>query len=966
VPGAADVQVEVMRPDGGVFPAVTCTSSPCTVQIDGRQTTHLFRLTYRNPSGAVLSRGDWHELAASATFVDVPEPSTVSYARQGKMTVYVAPKGMIDAMPFTMRSVDYFVGSGEYNAKDPDILPRNKTGRHVTYSLYNDLATFMPHHEFQILRNTPELGNHTEQAFAHMWVNHDAFSTRGQTRNNALWTNMDRFGIEEISNLFSGTAGQNGVVLSPHADSPCAGDCVDRSAQAYSTAAADVALTAARPYLLIGYGQDFDEVNTVVATPQAGCSVKWQYRTASGWADLSSFQAGYNHPDVINLRASGRLRFTPPADWAQSIQSGTWPKPWIRVGVSGCTTYPVLSRVFGDNWRVHEMPAADRKMWNNTMLAAADGEQFSSLTINITVPRTLTAVYQYSRADGSWGNLTLTSSTSQNNFSSTGTRTIAWSIPGDWAAFDHSGSGVPKKWIRVTGTGGDEPPVVPVVSTFTIGGGTTTQAISTASGRGWDPRAPGVIRAGTNRAYNPNPPDHASARFEYQARAIITFWASSLGNIAAGYNLTKMAPDGIHRAASYMFLHHFDVKEARHDNRHNAYFFDNVNHDHGVNRLASPTAAVEGVNADHSTGTNAHIGFIGDFVALMAKRHPDMRVGGNGTTPNLTQCKLMNFCGEEGFFNYTSVHSFNFKSTWEHTMDPIIQGGNPKKSDVSITCSNIADRAKVSGGTQKLRWDKAGRGTMMCLAGYYQGANDHTRFTHSASSPFAYDTTTEVFLKGSSVQVSQSVDHNATQICSDAFAVLPVATTAYRYWHEGSGMFNLRKDAAGSCMTLATPSDDWLVTGINKGDELFRVTSCHLGLCMPRQTDGVLAWTFNFPAMGIDVGRPATARMEVPAARYGTKRPLFWRPYDKAVMLNVLASAWEDNVNDYNSRANIINFAKEGWCEGAGCKLYPLRPDGYTDNSICPASEQTADGGCTGYAPMRVGDGQVFMREAVQ
>jgi hypothetical protein len=330
----------------------------------------------------------------------------------------------------------------------------------------------------------------------------------------------------------------------------------------------------------------------------------------------------------------------------------------------------------------------------------------------------------------------------------------------------------------------------------------------------------------------------------------------------------------------------------------------------------------------------------------------------------MTQCKNADFCVEEGFFNYTSISSAGFRDVWAIVMDPMATS-NPRSATVTTVCSDAVDRLSVGSSAVSMFWDRANRGPMVCLAGYYQGANPYTLFGHSPSSPYWYGPTTEVFRKGAPVRVTAKVTSASTEICAAEFLLLPVSTSRrFPYFADGSGSFNLVKRSAGACMQFETPGSDQLIAPLSIGSPIYPVTSCHLGLCSPSLADGVISWSWNFPAMATDVGMPTAARTFVSKTSAGTKHDVWWRPYTNAVVMSVLASSTSDDAaNDYQTRSSrTIDFAEAGWCSGAGCRLYPLRADGYIDNSVCPVVERTSDGGCTGYAPWRAGDGQIFMR----
>jgi hypothetical protein len=57
-PAAAKVRISVVQPSGATLSPAVCTASPCSITVDSRTGSHLYRLEYLNASDSVVATGD--------------------------------------------------------------------------------------------------------------------------------------------------------------------------------------------------------------------------------------------------------------------------------------------------------------------------------------------------------------------------------------------------------------------------------------------------------------------------------------------------------------------------------------------------------------------------------------------------------------------------------------------------------------------------------------------------------------------------------------------------------------------------------------------------------------------------------------------------------------------------------------------------------------------------------------------
>ncbi|MBZ5581202.1 MAG: hypothetical protein LAQ30_03170 [Acidobacteriia bacterium] len=152
------------------------------------------------------------------------------------------------------------------------------------------------------------------------------------------WKDMQQFdAFESSSNLGNYLTAIHGVFTY------AAGSYTDVTVKSYSGSSGVTVANA----LYVGYMEPFDQMNFAIQTPRYGGTTAYEYWNGSGWAALVTQSDSTN-----GLGATGRVYFYPPGDWTPTVVNGSKSKFWIRVTVSGATTYPAYSKLYGDDWAV--------------------------------------------------------------------------------------------------------------------------------------------------------------------------------------------------------------------------------------------------------------------------------------------------------------------------------------------------------------------------------------------------------------------------------------------------------------------------------------------------------------------------------------------------------------------------------------------------------------------------------------
>lgn len=96
--------------------------------------------------------------------------------------------------------------------------------------------------------------------------------------------------------------------------------------------------------MYIGSEEAFDQINLVLSTPGRGITRVWEYWNGSSWTTLTVTDGS------SSFTVSGRVSFTPPADWGRKVIQSSRSKYFVRCRITAAATNPVTSSIKGDNW----------------------------------------------------------------------------------------------------------------------------------------------------------------------------------------------------------------------------------------------------------------------------------------------------------------------------------------------------------------------------------------------------------------------------------------------------------------------------------------------------------------------------------------------------------------------------------------------------------------------------------------
>jgi hypothetical protein len=248
-----------------------------------------------------------------------------------------------------------------------------------------------------------------------------------------------------------------------------------------------------------------------------------------------------------------------------------------------------------------------------------------------------------------------------------------------------------------------------------------------AQARGWSYTDLNRMNVGMgNLEYNPNPPAGASAKFRYQARTNVGFWA---------YNGAAGNPANIQNGKRTWGLHSTDLAISHvQTNGFNGMMFDNGT---AVPNISSPPNAL--LTLSDWSGTT----YLNDQIAQLHQETQDLHslFGYSFRVMTNTYTLAFAYGADVDFieaFNWAHFsNNTHFDATYDPTsgmsasFDGFADANNPNRTTgVMMTMDNVLDGLGV--GQVWYPWERGNRGPIIALATYLMGANSNTMFEYNS------------------------------------------------------------------------------------------------------------------------------------------------------------------------------------------------------------------------------------------
>jgi hypothetical protein len=696
---------------------------------------------------------------------------------------------------------------------------------------------------------------------------------------------------------------------------------------------------------MLGYAEPFDEVNFQLSTPATDANVSWEYWNGNQWASLTPYQDG-TLSGSQRLSRSGKVLFTPPSDWAASVQSGTRSKWWVRIAVSGSGT-PVASRIYGDNWLAPTRPLSNLVLPGSVLVGASS--RFSSISMDVNVPRAGGTVRWQYWAGTTWKDLTVDDGTNQL----TQNGTISFATPSDWTAASFGGE--PSNWwliCRVTS------PPNNVTRYPTVTGRINGEvAQSWQQSRGWDPSDPARVNVGSGALeYNPHPPAGASARFRYQGRAL-GIWANN------NFFLNPGDVQNDERTTSSMVVDRVADRLAA---GWNGLIVDNGN---GVPTISTPynwQDFTEMAGKNYLDENTAAYTQIGSYMRSLSPDYANYVLCVNATYWKLVKNGSCFY--EEHYRNvHNSVQPWYYRLTGQSPAlapeDHYESAGSPAQLLPENNPTGVIGWFSIwdtqdtewteNNGTILVRWDHAIRTPMAAMSSYYIWANENTRFFYLTDGGFRYYGLDDFEYHDETPEWATGADLHAnwtaeTKTLTGDFSSFPTEGMVRMGF---TGEFIKWKKVNNSQLT----TNELVAETYPAGTLMYRIKTGRMSSDDLPPIERIRRWRQYLPAMAIDIGVPdqdgynrGQAKMFwKSAAESGTLNGIQRRDFTKAIVL--FASAFGvtgshyNSLNEYSTCTNLAEVCEDN-AFLLGGTYYPLRPDGTTGPGIDRIRLRSAEG----------------------
>jgi hypothetical protein len=901
VQNAVDVLITVKKPDGRDLPPVVCTASPCTVSIDSRQKDHLYRIAYRDASGATLSTSDWMpiQVAQSDTQAVYASGNGETWNKFGFYLMQNTPNWV--GSKESERSARYF-GKRMWMGVNGVPMIADNPGMWTQARYIDGRAKYS--HEIQELQDTADkYGWNHEDMLLHMNRNHRWATSQFR------WTTANRF--DAFERAASGSY-VNGVLVGDAAETH--GAFADRSDAAYSPAANDVALSPQTPVLYIGYGEPFAEANLILGKPASGCAVAWEYWNGVEWAALPLSSTGAQN----TLSESGKVEWLPPAAWQRKVVKASRNKWWIRVRTADCSAHPALSQILADNWEARTDPLPTITLSSNsggTFSGTAPDEGFRENTHGLH--------YLFTPNQDCSENPSL-------NVNGWGAKPLR----------EEDGT------TPMTCTAGQS-----YIIWYRWEGHWRKRAVDSKAWRGWCESSPTRMNIGLGPLeFDPTPPPECEAKFRYQAR-ILFGWSA---NNSSG-NFTNI------QGGQYTYARHIVDTSLPHLTRegkiiYNGIFLDDMSLDQpSDNSCVSPngrpllfTEMGPHTRRDEIEKLAVHIRKVREY---LRESHPDFYVGVNTSGSWIQPSEADWALAEIANYGTGARPATEFNADpydFQQAADRYKPENNPKGVKTLLTTVDSSSDTFPNG--QWVAWDRGNRGPISNWAGYLIVANENTAWFYCPNGG-AFYTSSDEYLYW---------DEEPDAVLSEPVWADPQARTRtllanFAGWPEGAyrvkigeaGEFrNIIKPAGNNSeVTLTEP----LYNSYPAGTPLWRVKQGRLGMSTPPPAERIFRWGYYFPAMDIDVGVPDKSGHKggerdvnwIPAREAGTCCAVARRDFTRAIVLHV--EPRNASARDYTTYSNPIQL---------GGTYYPLRADGTTGPGVTSIQ-------------LRSGEGAILLKEPV-
>jgi hypothetical protein len=213
----------------------------------------------------------------------------------------------------------------------------NITGASIPNSPHNtryiDAMLLYPNSIPAVRAFADKYGYDYESMFLHWNVNHSwNLSPTGTGGAGAGWTTgIAQFDVWDPSGISILTS-SNGVVFTNVTSKAWTGG---------------VSLTTSERELYIGSMEPFDDVFFTITAGLSGSSVVWEYWNGNSWGPAVATIDTTNQ-----LATTGKYRFTPQANWSRSSLNGSLKKYWMRARITGSPSrWPQFSKIYGTDLR---------------------------------------------------------------------------------------------------------------------------------------------------------------------------------------------------------------------------------------------------------------------------------------------------------------------------------------------------------------------------------------------------------------------------------------------------------------------------------------------------------------------------------------------------------------------------------------------------------------------------------------